>query len=60
MKIHFFGCSFTEGGGLDNFDYFNLKQNKNYIINDNIRDQFEEVRLFNKPKLFKNRSSKST
>ena len=46
MKIHFFGCSFTEGGGLDNFDYFNLKQNKNYIINDNIRDQFEEVRLF--------------
>jgi hypothetical protein len=24
MKIKFFGCSFTEGGGLDNIDYYNF------------------------------------
>lgn len=46
MKIHFFGCSFTEGGGLDDFDYYNFLTGKNYNINDNIRDQFEELRMF--------------
>jgi hypothetical protein len=29
MKIHFFGCSFTEGGGLDNLEYYNSKTNSN-------------------------------
>ena len=29
MKLKFFGCSFTEGGGLDNIDYYNfLNENK--------------------------------
>jgi hypothetical protein len=27
MRLNFFGCSFTEGGGLDNIDYYNLKNN---------------------------------
>jgi hypothetical protein len=27
MKINFFGCSFTEGGGLDNLEYYNIKTN---------------------------------
>lgn len=46
MKIHFFGCSFTEGGGLDNFDYYNYNTGKNYDISNNIREENEEVRLF--------------
>ena len=46
MKIHFFGCSFTEGGGLDNFDYYNYNTGKNYDITHNIRENNEEVRLF--------------
>lgn len=29
MIINFFGCSFTEGGGLDNIDYYNFKTNSN-------------------------------
>ena len=27
MTINFFGCSFTEGGGLDNLEYYNMKTN---------------------------------
>jgi len=27
MRLNFFGCSFTEGGGLDNIEYYNLKNN---------------------------------
>lgn len=46
MKIHFFGCSFTEGGGLDNFDYYNYNTGKNYDINNNIREEHEEVSMF--------------
>ena len=45
MKIHFFGCSFTEGGGLDNFDYYNFITGKNYNIDNNIREEHEEVRI---------------
>ena len=37
MKIHFFGCSFTDGGGLDDFDYYNYNTGKNYNINDDKR-----------------------
>ena len=29
MIINFFGCSFTEGGGLDNIEYYNFKTNSN-------------------------------
>ena len=45
MTIHFFGCSFTEGGGLDNFDYYNFITGKNYNVNDNISEQAEEIRI---------------
>ena len=36
--IHFFGCSFTEGGGLDNFDYYNYNTGLNYNIDNNINE----------------------
>jgi hypothetical protein len=38
MRINFFGCSFTEGGGLDNIDYYNFKTNsklKDYTSENN-------------------------
>lgn len=31
MRLNFFGCSFTEGGGLDNIDYYNFKTNSNLL-----------------------------
>ena len=31
MKIHFFGCSFTEGSGLDRLEYYNNKTNSNIL-----------------------------
>lgn len=35
MEVKFFGCSFTEGGGLDNIDYYNFVTNSNlYFSND--------------------------
>lgn len=46
MKLHFFGCSFTEGGGLDNFDYYHHNTGIKYNIEDNIREQHEEVREY--------------
>jgi hypothetical protein len=46
MKINFFGCSFTEGGGLDNFDYYNSLTGKNFKMDAPTNEQFEEVRLF--------------
>ncbi len=33
--IKFIGCSFTEGGGLDNIDYYNFITNANLYHNDN-------------------------
>lgn len=45
MKMHFFGCSFTEGGGLDNFDYYNFVTGKNYNINDNVQKEHIEVQM---------------
>lgn len=54
MKIHFFGCSFTEGGGLDNFDYYNYNTGKNYDINNNIREEHEEVRLYKEANRYSN------
>jgi len=32
--IKFIGCSFTEGGGLDNIDYYNFITNANFSYND--------------------------
>jgi hypothetical protein len=52
MNIHFFGCSFTEGGGLDNFDYYNYNTGLNYNIDNNIREEYEEVRLFKEDKRY--------
>ena len=46
MKLHFFGCSFTEGGGLDNFDYYNFITGKNYNINYNVQSEEEEIRMY--------------
>lgn len=46
MKINFFGCSFTEGGGLNNFDYFNYNTGKNFDINNNILEENIEVNQF--------------
>jgi hypothetical protein len=54
MRLHFFGCSFTEGGGLDNFDYYNYNTNKNYNINDNIKEQHEEVASYKKEHRYSN------
>lgn len=54
MKIHFFGCSFTEGGGLDNFDYYNYNTGKNYNINDNIEEQFKEIAEYKKEHRYSN------
>ena len=54
MKINFFGCSFTEGGGLDNFDYYNYNTGINYNIDDNFREQHEEVRLFKEDNRYSN------
>lgn len=33
--IKFFGCSFTEGGGLDNIEYYNFLNNTNLVIDPN-------------------------
>jgi hypothetical protein len=54
MKIHFFGCSFTEGGGLDNFDYYNYNTGLNYNINNNIREESETVRLYKEANRYSN------
>jgi hypothetical protein len=54
MKIHFFGCSFTEGGGLDDFDYYNYNNATNYNPNDNIRDQFEEIAEYKRNNRYSN------
>jgi len=34
MRLNFFGCSFTEGGGLDNIEYYNLKNNSSLTHTD--------------------------
>lgn len=54
MKIHFFGCSFTEGGGLDDFDYYNYNTGKNYNIDDNKREEHEAVRLYKEEHRYSN------
>lgn len=54
MKINFFGCSFTEGGGLNNFEYYNFLNNTNYNINDNIKEQYEEITLFKEENRYSN------
>jgi hypothetical protein len=54
MKIHFFGCSFTDGGGLDDFDYYNYNTGKNYNINDDKREEHEMVRLYKEEHRYSN------
>ena len=42
--IKFFGCSFTQGGGLDNIDYYNWINNTS--LEDNHQDVFKQLELF--------------
>jgi hypothetical protein len=52
MRINFFGCSFTEGGGLDNLEYYNIKTNsklKDYSApNSNILCEYKEANRYSK------------
>jgi hypothetical protein len=52
MRINFFGCSFTEGGGLDNLEYYNIKTNsklKDYSApNSNILREYKEANRYSK------------
>jgi len=42
MKLKFFGCSFTEGGGLDNIDYYNfLNENKLEYLPDKFETTYQ-------------------
>ena len=42
--IKFFGCSFTQGGGLDNIDYYNWINNTSLEYNH--QDAFKQLELF--------------
>jgi len=54
MKINFFGCSFTEGSGLNNIEYYNFLTGKNINKNNPSDKDIEETIKFK----YENRYSK--